>query len=133
MTNDFSDIRLLASRSFGGSFAPRGDHAFSLALDALTISFAEIPGDPALALVRTRLLDMDAVPRKGGLALAALEGNFFWSGTNGGTLSVGEDGALWLTERRPVSELATPDGFAACLSDFSLDAATWRERSALHE
>lgn len=133
MTTDFSDIRLLASRSFGGSFAPRGDHAFSLALDALTISFAEIPGDPALALVRARLLDMDAVPRKGGLAIAAMEGNFFWSGTNGGTLSVGEDGALWLTERRPVSELATPDGFAACLSDFSLDAATWRERSALHE
>lgn len=133
MTNDFSDIRLLAGKTFGEAFAERGEHAFSLSIDALTVSFAEIPGDPALALVRTRLLDMNAVPRKGGLALAALEGNFFWSGTNGGTLSVGEDGGLWLTERRPVSELATPDGFAACLSDFTLYAATWRERSALHE
>ena len=133
MTHDFSDIRTLAEGRFGEAFVRRGENAFSLVLDGGTVSFAEIPCDPALAIVRTRVLDLSAIPRKGDLALAALEGNFFWSGTNGGTLSAGEDGGLWLTERRPVEELAAPGGLDACLSDVSDAVFAWRERSALHE
>lgn len=132
MPHDFSDIAHLAGDSYGEAFVRRGGNAFSLVLGEGTVSFAEIPGDPALAIVRMCVLDLAALPRKGGMALAALEGNFFWSGTNGGTLSVGEDGGLWLTERRPVEELAAPGGLAACVSDFTETAFAWRERSALH-
>ena len=132
MTNDFSDIRRVAEERFGEACVPRSGNAFSIVFDEGTVSFAEIPGDPALALVRTRVLDMGGVGRKGGLAIAALEGNFFWSGTNGGTLSAGEDGALWLTERRPVPELAAPGGLDACLSELAETVSAWRERSALH-
>ena len=130
---DFNDLRQFAEETFGAACVPRGGGAFSLTLDGWTVSFAPIPGDPAMALVRSRVLDMEAVARKGSLALAALEGNFFWSGTNGGTLSADADGALWLTERRPVGELAAPGGLEACLSGFAETLSAWRERSALHE
>lgn len=132
MNNDFNDIKRLAEEGFGEAFVPRDGNAFSLVLDEGTFSFAEIPGDPAMTLVRTRALALTDVARKGGLALAALEGNFFWSGTNGATLSVGEDGALWLTERRPTEELAVPGGLESCLDEFAETAAAWRERSDLH-
>ena len=133
MNNEFDEIKRLAGEAFGAACVPRGGKAFSLVFDEGTVSFAEIPGDPVLALVRTRVLDLNGIARKGGLALAALEGNFFWSGTNGGTLSAGDDGALWLTERRSVAELAAPGGLAACLSDLAETVAAWRERGALHE
>ncbi len=132
MNSDFNNIASLAAQSFGESFVPRGECAFSLVLDEGTISFASVLANPAMALVRMRVLDLSVLPRKGGLALAALEGNFFWSGTNGGTLSVGEDGGLWLTERRPVDELAAPGGLSDCVSSFTETAFEWRERSELH-
>ncbi|MBQ9727083.1 MAG: type III secretion system chaperone [Kiritimatiellae bacterium] len=133
MTHDFSDIRRAAEERFGAACVPRGGEAFSLVLPDMTASFAPIPGAPALVLVRTRVLDTNGLSRKGGLALAALEGNFFWSGTNGATLSLGEDGALWLTERRPVEELSAPGGLGACLDELAGTAAAWRERGSLHE
>ena len=132
MKNDFNDLGRFAAQTYDEAVVQRGERAFSLVLDEGTVSFAPVLADPAMVLVRMRVLDMDALPRKGGLALAALEGNFFWSGTNGGTLSVGEDGGLWLTERRPVEELAAPGGLAACVSDFTETAFDWRERGALH-
>lgn len=129
---DFNDIWQIAEETFGAACVPRSGSAFSLVLDGWAVSFAPIPGDPDMALVRSRVLDLEGVARKGGLALAALEANFFWSGTNGGTLSAEGDGALWLTERRPAEELAAPGGLEACVSDFAETISAWRERSALH-
>lgn len=132
MTHDFSDIRASAEARFGEACVLRDGNAFSLVLDGGTVSFAESSGNPAMTVVRARVTDLGAVARKGGLALAALEGNFFWSGTNGATLSVDEDGALWLTERRPTEELAAPGGLESCLDEFVATIAAWRERSDLH-
>ena len=67
---DSSDIRQLAEKAFGAACVPRGGGAFSLVLDGATLSFAPIPGDPGIALVRSRVLDLEGVARKGGLALA---------------------------------------------------------------
>ncbi len=133
MTNDFSDIQRIAKDKFGAACVQRMGNAFSLEFDEGEISFAAIPGSPAFSIVRARVLDMSGVGRVGGLALAALEGNFFWSGTNGGTLSADEDGSLWLTERRPVAELASPEGLDNCISEFAKTVSAWRERSSLHE
>jgi len=133
MNYDFSDIQHAAEENFGDACVPRGGDAFSLVLPDGAVSFASIPGNPAQAIVRTRMFDTNGLSRKGGLALAALEGNFFWSGTNGATLSLGEDGALWLTERRPVDELAVPGGLDACLDELAETVAVWRERGELHE
>jgi len=133
MTTEFEDLKRLAEAQYPEAFAPGGAHAFTLALaDAPAITFASLPGDPAAALVRTRVLDLASVPRAGAFAKAALAANFFWGGTRGATLSVGADGVLHLTERRPVSQLADADALAACIADFSRTTADWQERSALY-
>jgi len=133
MTVDFNDLRSLAEKSFGSAFVPQEERVFALSLDGASVTFAEIPGEPAMTLVRTRVVDTKGIARKGSLAVTALEGNLFWSGTAGATLSLGADGWLWLTERRPTGGLANPDGLAACVAGFMSTAAAWRERSALHE
>ena len=132
MNHDFNDLAETAAGTFGKAFVRRSGRAFSLVSGEGTVSFAALASDPALAIVRTRILDIGSMAGKGAMALDALEGNFFWSGTGGGTLSVGEDGGLWLTERRPVEELAAPGGLEACLGSFARTASLWRERGALH-
>ena len=129
---DFEDIKSLAERSFGSAFIPQEDRVFAIALDGMCVSFAGIPGEPAMTLVRTRVVDTAKIERRGSLAVAALEGNLFWSGTACATLSLGADGWLWLTGRTPTEWLANPDGLAACVSRFMSTAVAWQERSSLH-
>jgi hypothetical protein len=82
--------------------------------------------------VKVKVLSLGDVPRRGAFARAALAGGFFWGGTRGATLSVGADDALYLTERRAVDELSDGDALDACLDEFALTAADWRERSRLY-
>ena len=129
----FEQLRRLAEERLPDAFAPEGDAAFALALDGFALRFASVPGEPAMAIVRARVVDLADVPRAGDFAKHALAANFFWGGTRGATLSVGADSALYATERRPLDELADADGLARCIDDFSGLVADWRERSALYE
>ena len=133
MNMTFEDLSALAESRYGEAFASGGENVFSLSVEAGPVEFFRAAGDPALAVVRAKVIDLADVPRAGGLAMAALAGNFFWGGTRGATLSVGADSALYATERRPLDELADADGLARCLDDFSGIVADWRERSALYE
>ena len=133
MNFEFDQLRTLAAERLPDAFLPEGDASFALALDGFALRFASVPGELALAIVRAKVVDLADVPRAGDFAKAALAANFFWGGTRGATLSVGADGALYATERRPLDELADADGLARCLDDFSGLVAGWRERSALYE
>lgn len=133
MNYEFEQLRTLAEERLPDAFAPEGDAAFALALDGFALRFASAPGEPAMAIVRAKVVDLADVPRAGAFARAALAANFFWGGTRGATLSVGADNALYATERRPLDELADAAGLARCLDDFSGIVADWRERSALYE
>ena len=132
MNAEFDDIKALASARYGGAVAHAGEGIFSVAMEGMTVFFARLPGDPSFVLVRTKVLSLDDVPRRGAFARAALAGGFFWGGTRGATLSVGADDALYLTERRAVDELSDGDALDACLDEFALTAADWRERSRLY-
>jgi hypothetical protein len=132
MNGSFEDLEAAARSRFPEAFASAGDGAFALEADGIRIVFARLPGEPSTALVRARVLEMAEVPRAGDFAKAALAGNFFWGGARGATLSVGPDGALHLTERRPLDELADAEGLEGCIADFAESAADWRERSALY-
>ena len=132
MTASFQEFKVRAAEWWPDAFVAEGDDVFALASDGFALRFAALPGDPAATLVRARVLDLADVLRAGDFAKAALAGNFFWGGTRGATLSVGADGALYATERRPLDELADADGLARCLDDFSGIVADWRERSALY-
>lgn len=128
----FADIKALAERMFGREFTARGENEFSLVFEGLPVTFAAVPGDDGMVMLRSRVVDTGGVARKGSLAVAALEGNFFWLGTKGATLSLGRDGWLWLTDRRPVEALDDADNLAACISDLLSTTVLWQERSVLH-
>ncbi len=134
MTSDFESLKTFALERFGGAFADGGAGAFSVALeDGDAVEFFRAGGEPEGEVsVRAKVLELDSVARPGDFAKSALGGNFFWSGTRGATLSVGVDGALWLTERRAIDELSDAEGFGQCLGDFTETMADWRERSALY-
>ena len=132
MTTDFNQLMTFAETLYADGFSRIGDGEFAVATDLLTLHFAALPGDPAMVLVRVRVLGMEDVRRSADFAKAAIAGNFFWGGTRGATLSVGEDGGLYLSERRFADELADAEGLEACIDEFTETAGDWRERSGLY-
>ena len=132
MTADFNQLANFAETLFVDGFSRIGYGEFTVATDLLTLHFASLPGDPAVVLVRARVLGMEDVHRPEDFAKAVLAGNFFWGGTRGATLSVCEDGGLYITERRFADELAGADGMESCVDDFTETATDWRERSELY-
>ena len=132
MTADFNQLTTLAETLYVDSFQRIGDGEFAITTGSLAIHFAELPGNPAMLLARACVLGMKDVRRSEDFAKAILAGNFFWGGTRGATLSVGEDGGLYITERRLVDELATADGLESCVDEFAETASDWRERSELY-
>ena len=132
MTASFQEFKDRAAEWWPDAVVAEGDDVFALASDGFALLFAALPGDPAATLVRARILDLADVPRAADFARAALAGNFFWGGTRGATLSVGADGVLYATERRPLDELDDADALRACVADFARTAADWRGRSELY-
>ena len=132
MTASFQEFKERAAEWWPDAFVAEGDDVFALAFDGFALRFAALPGDPAATLVRARVLDLADVPRASDFAKAALAGNFFWGGTRGATLSVGADGVLYATERRPLDELGDADVLRTCVADFARTAADWRGRSELY-
>ena len=132
MMTDVNQLEDFAETLYADGFTRISNGEFAVAGEQLTLHFAPFPGDPMMVLVRARVLGMENVRRSTDFAKAVLAGNFFWGGTRGATLSVGEDGGLYLTERRPVDELADAEGLEACVDEFNETAGDWRERSELY-
>lgn len=132
MSSDFNQLAAVAEALHADAFSRISDGEFAVRTDSLALHFASLPGNPATALVRSRVLGMEDVRRREDFAKAVLAGNFFWGGTRGATLSVGEDGGLYITERRLVDELADSEGFESCVDEFIETVGDWRERSGLY-
>ena len=132
MTSDFKGLANLAETLYADGFLRIGDGEFSVAAGPFTLHFASLPGNPAMVLIRARVLGMEDVRRAEDFAKAVLAGNFFWGGTRGATLSIGEDGGLYITERRMADELASADGLESCVDEFAETAGDWLERSGLY-
>lgn len=132
--NGFEQLRESAESRFPGRVARLEGGAFAIVQEDLDlpVTFAPIPGSPEFALVRAPVLAFGDLARPGAFAVAALAGNFFWTGANGATLSAGADGKLYMTERRALSEFDDADALARFLDGFAETANDWRERSALY-
>lgn len=127
-------LRETAENRFPGRVARLEGGAFAIAREDLDlpVTFAPIPGSPECAIVRAPVLALGDLARPGAFAVAALAGNFFWTGANGATLSAGADGKLYMTERRALSGFDDADALDRFLDDFAEAASDWRERSALY-
>lgn len=104
----------------------------NLTLDDINISIASLSENDDYVLFRAKVLDMSTLQRKGEFALAALSGNFFWSGTNGGKLSLGPDNVLYLNERRPLDEFIHVQDIEDCFDEISGAVTDWRVRGDLY-
>ncbi|MBP5674140.1 MAG: type III secretion system chaperone [Victivallales bacterium] len=133
MNTSFEDVASLAESRYRDAFVRGAGNSFSLLEDGRQIDFFQVPGELATSVVRARVLSIANMLRAADFAKACIAGNFFWSGTRGATLSISEDDVLYLTERRPLDELADADGFDACLENIMQAITDWQERSALYE
>lgn len=131
MTTDFYDFTARLRELYPGC-AQDDDGIISFTLQGIPFFVASCSEDPACALIRARVLFLTEVPRAGDFARAALSGNFFWNGTNGATLSAGPDEGLYLTERRPLDELADEAALRSCLEDLTATVGQWQIRSNLY-
>ena len=133
MSISFDDVASLAESRYRDAFVRGEGNSFSLLEDGRQIDFFQVPGEPAMSVIRARVLSITDIPRAADFAKACIAGNFFWSGTRGATLSISADNMLYLTERRPLDELADVDGLDACLENIMQAITDWQERSALYE
>ena len=133
MTTSFEDIVSLAESRYRNAFVRGNGNSFSLSEEGRQIDFFQVPGEPTMSMVRARVISIADMRRAADFAKACIAGNFFWAGTRGATLSISEDDVLYLTERRPLDEIADVDGFDACLENIMLAITDWQERSALYE
>jgi len=127
MNTDYEEFSKLVREQFPDTVESRGG-VLSLFSDSISMTIVPVPADPTAVLFRFRVLDITALSRAGEFLLAALKGNFFWSGTDGATLSVGKDNMLYLTERRYLNEFPTTEYIESCFEDYARRVNDWRMR-----
>ncbi len=131
MTNDIDNLfAKLRERRPNAKTDDSG--VLSLVTCGVQISFTPIPGNLSAVLVRARLMPLDEVGRPEEFAIAALAGNFMWSGARGATISVGPDDVLYISQCALLEYLKDDASIDACLSDFVDSVEDWRIRGGLY-
>ena len=127
MNTDYEAFSNLVKEQFPDTVEGKSG-VLSLLFDSISLSIVPVPADPTAVLFRFRVLDLTVLSRAGEFLLAALKGNFFWSGTDGATLSVGKDNMLYLTERRYLNEFPAAEYIESCFEDYVRIVNDWRMR-----
>ena len=127
MITDYDEFKRLLKESYPNT-TEGVDGVLFLTMDSISISIVPVPSDPGAVMFRLKVLELKDIGRPGEFAKAALKGNFFWSGTNGATLSVGNDNALYLTERRYFDEFVNAQSIERCLNELAYSVNDWRMR-----
>ena len=94
---------------------------------------AEMASGMWTAFCRAFVASLGEMKCPDGFAEDALAGNFFWSGTNGATLSYNEDeNAFYLTDRFDDDAFSDDDAFESYVAGFMRSVMDWRERLAIY-
>lgn len=98
------------------------------AVGGVELKLVRDPDEPESVDLEAYVGSIAGVPDRATLMEDALEANFFWEGTRGGTLGFAEgDGDdLVLSDRRDVDDLAAEGAFGAWLGGFAKTVAEWR-------
>jgi hypothetical protein len=127
MITDYTEFSRLVKESYPDTVESMGG-VLSLTFDTVSLSIVPVPADPTAVLFRLRVMDLNEITKPGKLAIAALKGNLFWSGTEGATLSIGKDNMLYLTERRYLEEFTGSEVIEACFEAYARSVNDWRLR-----
>ena len=133
MTGNLEKLAEMASGMWTEKAVSTDDIGFVLELGDVKMSFFSHDGLPNTAFCRACIASLGETKCPDDFAEAALAGNFFWSGTNGATLSYNEDeNAFYLTDRFDDDVFSDDDAFEAYIAGFMRTVMDWRERLAIY-
>ncbi len=123
-----------AESAWPGAVERIGEEGFSLDAGGLKLLFYVRGGSDETGLCRAGIGSPAELADPGAFAEAALEGNFFWGGTGGATLSYcAADGGVHLTDSFATDALAgDPQAFASFADGMVRAAQDWRLRFSLY-
>ncbi len=109
------------------------DFGFALEVDGNTLIFFSPRESSGLIYCRAKVASLDAENCPPDFAEALLQGNFFWTGTRGATLSFSEpDGMIYLTDRFDAGAFGDDEAFVRYVSDFVRTLDDWRVRRSAY-
>ena len=133
MTGNLEKLAELASGMWTEKAVSTDDIGFVLALGDVKMSFFSHDGLPKTVFCRAVVASLGAMKCPDGFAEEALAGNFFWSGTDGATLSYNEaENAFYLTDRFDDDAFSDDDAFEAYVAGFMRTVMDWRGRLAVY-
>ena len=133
MTSNLEKLGEMASEMWTEKAVSADDIGFVLELGDVKMSFFSHDGLPNTAFCRAVVASLGEMKCPDGFAEEALAGKFFWSGTNGATLSYNEaDNAFYLTDRFDDNAFSNEDEFETYVAGFMRTVMDWRERLAIY-
>ncbi len=133
MTYELEKLAEMARGIWSDDAVNSDDLCFVLGIDGETLTFFSPSDASGLVYCRAQVAPLDAETCPAGFAEAMLQGNFFWTGTRGGTLSFSEsDGAIYLTDRFDVGTLENEGDFARYAAEFIRTVDDWRVRRSAY-
>ena len=131
MNEKFSDFKDMLLEAFPDAKVQENEIIY-FKYEDIDIAAVSLNSDPDMVIFRARVCALDEMKRPGDFAIAALSGNFFWSGTNGGTLSLSSDNFVYLTDKCFIDDLASADDILNFLDDYTEAVGNWKVRSSLY-
>ena len=133
MTGNLQKLAEMAVDMWTEKAVSADDIGFVLELGDVRMSFFSHDALPNTAFCRAVVASLGEMKCPPEFAEDALAGNFFWSGTNGATLSYNEDeNAFYLTDRFDDDAFSDDDAFETYVAGFMRTVMDWRERLALY-
>ncbi|MBR6074468.1 MAG: type III secretion system chaperone [Victivallales bacterium] len=133
MTGNLEKLAEMASGMWTEQAVSTDDIGFVLELGDVRMSFFAHDDLPGTAFCRAAVATLGGMKCPGGFAEEALAGNFFWSGTDGATLSYNEaENAFYLTDRFDDDAFSDDDAFEAYVAGFMRTVVDWRGRLAVY-
>lgn len=130
----FETVTECAKRVFGDAAEKTGEQALVVTGEGdLSFTLFSDSPDGRDVYFRAKVAPLEGVADPGALCEEALQGNFFWQGTQGATLSLNDtEQALYLTDRRDATDLDEDEALRDFAEGFVQRVVLWRGRRDDH-
>ncbi len=133
MTSELEKLAAMAAQIWSPEAVFADEIGFALEFDETVLSFFAQDDESGISYCRACITSLGGRKCPSAMAEAALAGNFFWSGTNGATLSYNkEDKAFYLTDRFEDGAFVEEDVFEAYVNGFLRNLQDWRDRFSVY-
>lgn len=133
MTTGLDRLAEMAKHIWTEGAVSSDDFGFALDVGADTLTFFSPGEGSGLVYCRAKIASLDPEKCPPKFAESLLQGNFFWSGTRGSTISFSEqEHELYLTDRFDDGAFDEDEDLAAYVADFTRTLDDWRTRRAAY-